>query len=497
MSASSVFAGERAELIPEVLSLLEDLGTGKIHGVAYDTGWLARLSKRYPNQGFEAAVDWLRQNQHSDGSWGASLLHFHDRFASTLSAIVALREVSNCADDETRIKRGEAALWRLVSKLGRDDSDTVGFPIISSSLAQDAVELGLDVPRPPLRYAAAYKKKVDKLLEQPHRDWRTNALSFSLEGLWRWLGDDDIVLEQNHSVACSPAATAAYLMRNYHHGALEYLKKIQEADGSVPALAPIDVYDIVWSLSNLRTIEGLDPALPRIQQLLEYLWELWSPTSGLYYSKYFKVADLDNTSAGFILLRWGGYPVTADCFEYYEMDDHFCTYKHESNPSPSAHLRLLLALQQCPEHPKQQAWLQKTLNALRRFDENGSFWWDKWHASPYYVSDLAVKALVHVDPELAASRLKWILKTQNDSGGWGYLGKSTFEETAYCINALLTWSRMVEPVDPEVLERAARFLRSYRGKRDYTPLWISKGLYAPRNIVKSVILSAQFQLVEQ
>lgn len=497
MATSSTRVREQNQLILEVLALLEDLGKGKIHGVAYDTAWVARLSKRYPDEGFEAAAEWLRKHQYADGTWGASLLHHHDRFASTLAAIVALREISNGEGDEQRVRRGEAALWKLVSKLGRDDSDTVGFPIVMASLAQDAADLGLDVPRPPIRYAAAYRQKVEKSLKQPKRDWRSNALSFSLEGLWRAVGEDDEALEANHSVASSPAATAALLFARYDQGALDYLKSIIEPDGSVPALAPIDVFDIAWSMSYLRHLPFVQPDLPSVKQILDYLWQLWTPVTGLYFSKFFRVPDLDITSASFILLRWGGYPVTADCFSYFEMDDHFCTYREESNPSPAAHLRLLQALQMCPEHPKQSVWMEKVMNALRRYDENGSFWWDKWHASPYYVSNLAIHALINFDLDLAASRLKWVTKTQNDDGGWGYLDASTLEETAYCLDALLLWSRTVEPVDPVIVQRAAHFLRSYRDIRDYTPLWISKGLYTPHNIVKSVVLSALFQCMEQ
>src|SRR6185369_17272479 len=135
-------------------------------------------------------------------------------FASTLAAIVALREAKANPRDERRVKRGENALWRLVGRLGRDDSDTVGFPIVSASMTQEAIELGLNVPLPPIRYAAAYRKKVQSLLTQPKRDWRMNALSFSIEGLWRALGEEDQVLEANSSVASSPAATAAYLFNH-------------------------------------------------------------------------------------------------------------------------------------------------------------------------------------------------------------------------------------------------------------------------------------------
>lgn len=498
MSAIMDQIEERGDIVTQLHALLEQLGKGKIHGVAYDTAWVARLANRYPGQNFEAAAEWLRRHQSDDGTWGASQLHYHDRFISTLAAIVALSEIDTDPRDKRRVKRGEDALWKLVSHLGRDDSDTVGFPIVSMSLAEDAAELGLDVPRPPIRYAAAYQKKVQGILAQPKRDWRKSALSFSLEGLWRAIGAEDEVFEANHSIASSPAATAAYLLNHASdEGALQYLRSIQEVDGSIPALAPIDIFEITWSLSHLQSSGSLKPDYPAIRQVLDYLWQLWSPVTGLHYSTYFRIPDLDITAASFILLTWGGYSVNADIFEYFEMEDHFCTYREESNPSPAAHLRLLLALQACPDHPRQPAWMQKVLTALRRFDENGSFWWDKWHASPYYVSDLAVHALIEVDPQLAASRLKWILKTQNDDGGWGYLGKSTPEETAYCMDALLCWDRMIEPIDAAILKQGGEFLISNSQNQDYTPLWISKGLYTPRNIVQAVILNALFQIMER
>jgi hypothetical protein len=483
------------DLASEIHTLLQDLGKGKIHGVAYDTAWVSRLAARYPGYGFDETTEWLRRNQYDDGTWGASLLHYHDRFASTLAAIVALREApDHTARDERRIRRGESALWKLVGRLGRDDSDTVGFPIVSTALTQDAAELGLDVPRAPIRYAAAYRSKVQNSLQQNQRDWRLNALSFSLEGLWRALGDNDIALEANYSVASSPAATAAYLFRQRDEGALQYLQSIKEADGSIPALAPIDIFEIVWSLNHLFALDIVQP--DDVRHVLDYLWEHWSPVTGLHYSTYFRVPDLDITSASFILLRWAGYPVEGDVFEYFEMEDHFCTYRQESNPSPAAHLRLLMALQCCPEHPKQPAWVQKALTAIQRYDENGSYWWDKWHASPYYVSDLAIRALYQLVPDLAASRLNWILKTQNDDGGWGYLDHSTAEETAYCLEGLLLWHSAVAPVDTAVLEAGIKFLRSQAGNTNYVPLWISKGLYTPHNIVKSAILSSLYHARE-
>lgn len=496
MIKSNYSGYEQATLGAEIVELLKTLGNGRISAAAYDTAWVARLSKRYPGRGFEKTLEWLRRHQNEDGTWGAPLLHFHDRFASTLASIVALREVGSGTRDERRVKRGEAALWKLVSRLGRDDSDTVGFPVVASALAEDAAELGLDVPRPPIRYAAGYRKKVEKVLAMTERDWRQSPLSFSLEGLWRDVKENDQALENGVSVGSSPAATAAFLFTHQDEKALAWLMNLMQEDGGVPAFYTIDNFEITWALCQLQAVGGIRKDMPEVRSLLDQLWNSWSAEEGLYFSSYFKVRDLDMTSCGFILLRWGGYPVSADVFSYYEMEDYFCTYHQETNPSPSAQLRLLMALQTCPEHPKQPAWRQKALSALRRYDENGSYWWDKWHVSPYYASNLAVRALHRFDPELSASRVKWILKTQNDDGGWGYLDQSTPEETAYCLDALLVWDRMVEMVNPVVITQAAEFLSSHSLDQDYTPLWISKGLYTPDSIVRATIWSAKYQYAE-
>jgi hypothetical protein len=270
---------------------------------------------------------------------------------------------------------------------------------------------------------------------------------------------------------------------------------VQE-DGGVPAIADIDNFEIAWVLYQLQAVGAIQRDMPDVKRLLDRLWEYWHPEQGLSFSTLFQARDLDLTACGFVVLRWGGYPVSADVFEYYEMEDHFCTYPQETNPSASVHLRLLTALQSCPEHPKQPAWRQKALNALRAYDQNGSYWWDKWHVSPYYASNLAIRAMYRLDSELSASRVKWILKTQNDDGGWGYLDQSTPEETAYCLDALLLWDRMVEVIDPVVITQAAEFLSSHSGDKDYTPLWIVKSLYAPQNIVKATIWSALYQYME-
>ncbi len=492
---------EQTLLVTEIRTLLTQLGIGRTDGVAYDTAWVARLSERYPhNSRFENALTWLRQNQYQDGTWGAPLLQYHDRFISTLAAIVALREAGRDPRDARRVQRGEDALWRLVGRLAADDSDTVGFPVLSVALAEEALALGLDVPRPPIRFAEPYRRKVKALLEHPGRDWRASPLIFSLEALRHAVLAEEEVLGANCSVGISPGATAGYLLAHHNDSAIAFLETALESEqtGAAPALAPIDTFDIAWSLIHLRNAGAVQPDDPDVQSALEFLWRAWSQERGVGFSSFFSVPDVDDTAACFAVLHWGGYPVDPDVFAYYEMDDFFCCYHGETNSSLSAHARLLAALRLCEDHPRYNTWIDKTITGLRRADENGSFWWDKWHSSPYYVNSAALNALHGVADDLAQSRLKWILRTQNDDGGWGYLGHSTAEETAYCLEALLLWDRTVDRLEPGILDAAAHYLQSHaNGSTRYTPLWIGKSLYTPHNPVRSAIVGALFSYTER
>lgn len=492
---------EKTLVAAEIRQLMIDLGSGRVDGVAYDTAWTARLAPHYPGEGFESAIDWLRQHQHQDGSWGAPLVQYHDRFISTLAAIIALREVGT-PRDQRRVQRGEDSLWKIVGRLGRDDSDTVGFPILAAAMADEAAKLGLDVPMAPIRFAGPYRKKVDALLQQPVNNWRKSTLIFSMEVLRSAVREGDELLEANRSVGVSPSATAGYLLAQRDPLALAYLKETIACDGTgaTPALDPIDLFDIAWSIIHLRSAGLITPTDPEIARVLAFMWEIWlrdtARPGGVSYSSYFGVPDVDVTAACFNVLRWAGYPVDPDVFSYYEVETHFICYPGETNPSLSAHVRLLTAIRLCEDHPRYAIWVDKILDALRRYDDNGSFWWDKWHASPYYVNSTALTALYGLDDTLVNSRLKWILRTQNDDGGWGYLETSTPEETAYCLSALLHWHRTVEALDESQLDAAAKYLMEHIHDKYYTPLWIGKSLYTPRNPVRSIVLSALYNYIQ-
>src|SRR4051812_34339839 len=81
--------------IEMVAQLLAQLREGQISPTAYDTAWVASLSTPAGTPRFPASLNWLRQHQHADGSWGASSpgtqVYYHDRLLATLRAILTLQ----------------------------------------------------------------------------------------------------------------------------------------------------------------------------------------------------------------------------------------------------------------------------------------------------------------------------------------------------------------------------------------------------------------------
>lgn len=461
--------------------------------VAYDTAWVARLASPFPSQGFEESLAWLRLHQHSDGSWGGDIIHYHDRIVSTLSAIVALQIAGNDKDDQRRINMGEMFLWREHGRMHHDANDTGGFPILTLSLTNEALNLGLDIPCSLYHDAAKIEKKLNMLGYDP-RTWRYSTLALSTEGLSEYIPDYTVFVEEDGSVAASPASTAAALCKGSSAPAplFDYLNRALEGqqDGGVPFVTPFDVYECSWTLNHLRLAEAVTPDHPEVRRILGFLWQMWSPEKGVSFTSSINVQDLDDTAVVFSLLRWGGYPVDAGVFAAYEDEHHFRCWANELDPSLSVNMRTLAALQMNKQYIHYERWRDKIAAMLRHSDLHGYFWFDKWHISPYYLTATAVWSLHGVVQDLLPQRIQWILKTQRVDGGWGYYHQSTAEETAYCLQALLYWDRKVERMEPTAIHAAGQYLMKHADDKHFPQLWIGKCLYMPRHLVRSAILMA-------
>ncbi|MBC8333165.1 MAG: cyclase [Anaerolineae bacterium] len=508
----------------EVKKLLQEIGPGRMMSTAYDTAWVARLVELGEPMG-EQALEWLREHQLPDGSWGAyAPRYYHDRMISTLAAMTALGRYGT-DKDKPRIERARMGLDIAARGLRADPvGETIGFELIVPTLLDEAHELGIlqrtangsvdqfiGSGKSALDELASdydYRRRDDflgrlsaqrkaKLKALP--DGKINrhvTLAFSAE----MVGTDNISLldienlqEPNGSVGHSPSATAHYALYASPGdlAALSYLGdvvKVQNGGGAAPNVAPFDVFERAWTLWNLSLCGDLEPEILELcQPHLDFLDEAWIPGCGMGFAAEYTPKDCDGTSVTFDVLDRYGRKIEQDTLFVYEEASYFRCFPFEANPSISVNIHALSALRQAgfeADYPS----VEKIKGFLTKSRYLRSFWLDKWHVSPYYpTTHLLIIANQYIQ-ELIPDTLQWILDTQNFDGSWGYYG-ATAEETAYCLQALLVLKQSGVSIPTDVLKNGIDWLVAHKDA-PYPPLWIGKCLYSPTLVVRSVILSA-------
>ena len=482
------------DLHRDIHRVLREIGPGRslMSNTAYDTAWLARLAEVGEPLGYEA-IDWLRANQLPDGSWGASeFRYYHDRLICTLAAMTVLIRHGR-AQDRLRWQRAQLALETFTKGLGADAAETIGFEMIVPAMLAEGKALGI------------FSNHTDSNLERlvPYRAAKLAALpkgvinryvtvAFSAE----MVGPDGLDLldvenlqEANGSVGHSPSATAhfARYVRCQDSVALRYLRKIS-SDGGVPTVAPSDVFEMAWVLWNLALAGSLDDETQGLcQPHLDFLQSIWEPGQGIPQASGYTPKDGDDTGLVFDMLARFGRSVDLEAVLRWEEADYFRCFALEANPSISANIHILGALRQAGLGADDPS-VRKVLRFLQRTQTIQTFWFDKWHASPYYPTAHAIIASAGCDDEMIDDAIYWMLATQNKDGAWGYY-IPTAEETAYCLQALVTWKQQGHPVPAEQLQRGAAWLAEH-AEPPYPPLWIGKCLYCPEMVVRSVVCSA-------
>ncbi len=497
----------RDQFTEELRALLAEPMLGAVDATAYDTAWVARVPDRDDDgrPAFPSALDWLLANQRPDGSWGASLEYHHDRLQSTLRAALSLaywqRRQGHRRWTE-RIEVARKATLRHAVLLSRDPYETIGFELVFPTLLAEARELGLSLPLD--AFDAVHQMRADKLASIPANLIYTprTTLAFSAEFLGAQMNAAKMapVLDAQGSLGCSPSATACYLTVNpSDRAAHAYLARVLAGgDGGASAFAPIDIYERAWVLYNAMLIWPDASAIaPAIAPVVASLRREMERKGGAAPSEHFPLTDLDDTAMVARILMWAGVPCELDLIKPFEEATHFRCYAHERNPSISGHVHLVELLTHLSPSGEQARMLDKAVRYLDGARTDGTFWFDKWHASPYYTTGHAIIALGD-RPELSEGATRWIERTQRPDGSWGHYGKGTAEETAYCVQALAFQRRLGHPVDAGAVERGAAFLdrSSERRSQAYTPLWIGKTLYTPPVVVHSTVLGA-LALVEQ
>ncbi|MBN1313214.1 MAG: cyclase [Anaerolineae bacterium] len=450
----------------------------------------------------EQALDWLAEHQLEDGSWGADWpFYYHDRIVCTLAAMTTLVQYGHRVRDQHMIERGQQALEKITSNathgLAIDPCGaTIAFELIAPMLVVEAEALGLlknQKERILGRLGHLRAIKLKRLKGIKINRFVTAAFSAEMVGSWGTDHlDQDSLQDANGSVAYSPAATAFYAlhMKPGDVAALSYLQRFS-VDGALPYVAPIDGFELGWSLWNLTLGNRIDDEIAILNRPhLDFLARTWKKGEGIAAAIGIGFVDSDAVAIVHEVLGRMGYATDIEALLRYEEDDCFRCYELEANPSIGANVHILGALRQAGlevQHPA----IRKILSFLR--GSSDTFWFDKWHISPYYATAHAIIACAGYADNMVHKAVDWILDSQNDDGSWGYYGDPTAEETAYCLQALAIWDQCGGSVSHKTLEAGKCWLMDH-AEPPYPPLWIGKCLYTPELPVRSAILSA-LQLV--
>jgi halimadienyl-diphosphate synthase len=480
----------------QIPNLLGEIGAGRMSSTAYDTAWAARLGNIDADLG-NNALEWLNENQLPDGSWGAPHLYYHDRVISTLAAMLALHQFGRRHSDRTRIEKGLLALEKITAGatqglLADPNGSTVGFEMIVPTLVIEAERLGLikrQGNRTLGRLAQQRSKKLFYLKGKTINRYFTAAFSSEMAGSdGRQMLDVENLQEKNGSVGHSPSASAYFtlFLRYADPSALDYLHKTVFSDGGMPNVAPFDVFEIAWVLWNLSLVPGFTEQKEEVQQHIDFLSHSWRTDRGVGFASDYSVQDGDDTGLVYDTLARYGILKDINTLLLYENDAYFRCYDMEVNPSISANIHILSALNEA-DFPQDHPSIQKILKFLRATKSN-SFWVDKWHSSPYYASAHAIIACTGLDNGIVEDTVNWLMETQKPDGSWGTF-ESTAEETSYALQALWVWNQGAGQVPTDHFVRGREWLLEH-SQPPYPPLWIGKCLYCPDRVIRSAILSA-------
>jgi halimadienyl-diphosphate synthase len=493
---AALVRARRSELIPAprlalaAKHLLSSLAEGTTSETAYDTAVVSslRASGDRRQLAFPTSLGWLRQHQHPDGSWGGRIQSAHDRLISTLAAVVRLAEIAE-AWAQRAVQRGVAYLWQHASDWRASAHETVAFELLMPGLVAQGAEQGLALPF--AAFAPITRLRDEKLRRIPdgYLYEKPTTLVHSLEFLGLDLDRARVtrLRSANGSYGNSPSATA-YVVEHANDAAAEgYLHRAMAAalNGGATTVYPNEVFEKAWVLYNLGPARfGVAGAQDHLSYLREHLRD-----GAIGISREGLTADSDDTGMVLSLLHRAGEAASLAGLRQFEQPGYFSCFPYERNTSVSANIHVLDAFVSSPLRSLHETAIAKILSYLRDQRQDGCYWQDKWHISPYYATSQLVLAAHEIAGDLLAPTYRWLLDTQRPDGSWG-LAEGTSEETAYAVQALLTLAARPEKALRGALDRGARYLADRFDDADYPELWIGKGLYTPYPVVRAAVIGA-------
>ncbi|MET7426791.1 prenyltransferase [Dactylosporangium sp. NPDC005555] len=485
----------------------------------YDTARLVSLTPSLP--GHTARLRFLLAQQRGDGGWGEADGYELVPTLSATEAILATLRRPPAARIEAGQLRGSAqrGLTALRRWSGSHAAvpDTIAVEVVVPALiaainghldaadpvvsdARLAVPSGMD-PEAASRLAA--RVRDDPGRSGPQTWWA------SLEVLGADAARIATVRPHDEGmIACSPAATAAWLGDDPDRGtpgataAARYLDRLQAAGGGpVCGVWPITYFEQSWVLSTLAPVmSGRSAPVSVLDSLDGALGPGGAPAAPSL------PPDCDDGSVVLTALHRHGRARPADALLTYHTGAYFRCFPGERTPSVSTTAHALEALHEAMAaqpagYPRLDPIAKATAVWLMDAQHADGCWWDKWHASPYYATICCVDALTPYAAAAAGSAagsaasravrraVAWTMATQHPDGSWGRWG-GTVEETAYGVRILTSAGDSAGLDVAAAVTAGAAYLRRQPGGGPHRGLWHAKDLYAPLRVVRAARLAA-------
>nr|UVC58049.1 KSL11 protein [Isodon rubescens] len=300
-------------------------GKVEISPSAYDTAWVAMVPARGYSDGkprFPECLDWIVENQNSDGSWGVqSPSMLKNSLSCTLACLLPLRKW-NVASPQLLRKGLEFIRSSAPAATDKDQISPIGFDIVFPMMIQYANDLNLELPLNQDLVHILFRNREAQLT-------RNKNLEYVAEGLGNSVDWKKMMMHQrsNGSLFNSPATTASALIHRHDGKCLEYLNSLLSVYKTwVPTIHPVDVYARLCLVDRLQGL-GVDRFVhPEIEAVLQETFRLWQQKDDEIFT------NAMCRAMAFRLLRMQGYHVTPDeLAPYVDEESLFATVGFESS----------------------------------------------------------------------------------------------------------------------------------------------------------------------
>nr|UNZ93471.1 diterpene synthase class I [Scutellaria baicalensis] len=300
-------------------------GRVEISPSAYDTAWVAMVPSReysgVQRPCFPQCLDWIMENQNSDGSWGLNPGHPYlvkDSLSCTLACLLALRKWDT---GHQLVQRGLDFIvsndWAL-SAGDNNQISPIGFDIIFPAMINYANDMDLTLP--------FTNNILDSLFHIQDSQLRMRKQEYISEAFGESCNWKEIISthqRKNGSLFNSPATTAAALIHCPDDKCSQYLNSVLKAcNGWVPTIFPMNLYARLWMVDTLERL-GVERYFGfELSTILDDIYRCWQEKEEDIFS------DITCHAMAFRLLRIKGYDVSSDELAEFVDQEHFFNIVH-------------------------------------------------------------------------------------------------------------------------------------------------------------------------